>query len=86
MLINVKMPTIVVGILTFISMINTVYESLNYFSAFSVMSSSNFMLSLVEQESSFITSGPWSPKGVALNTQRTARCTRYRKVAQGTAK
>ena len=38
MLINVKMPTIV-GILTFISMIN-------------------FVLSLVEHEKSFITSGP----------------------------
>ena len=38
MLINVKMPTIV-GILTFISMIN-------------------FMLSWVEHEKSFITSGP----------------------------
>ena len=38
MLINVKMPTIV-GILTFISMINTTSESLNIFSTVVVMSS-----------------------------------------------
>ena len=62
LLINVKMPTIV-GILTFISMINTTSERLKvrYFFIcryFSFMSSWNFVLGWVEHEKSFITSGP----------------------------
>ena len=61
LLINVKMPTIV-GILTFISMINTTSESLKarkfgILRLFSLMSSWNFVLSWVEHEKSFITSG-----------------------------
>ena len=47
MLINIKMPT-AVGILTFISMVNTCSESLKvikvYFQHFRFMSSLNFML------------------------------------------
>ena len=58
MLINVKMPTIV-GILTFISMINTTSESLIareiYISAVGFLL--KFHLILVENENSFITSG-----------------------------
>ena len=62
LLMNVKMPTIV-GILTFICMINTTSERLkavNFFICryFSFMSSWNFLLSWVEHEKSFITSGP----------------------------
>ena len=62
MLINAKMPTIV-GILTFISMISTTSESLKarkvfIFQHFSFFSSLNFILSGVEREKSFITSGP----------------------------
>ena len=54
MLINVKMPTIV-GILTFISMINTTSESLKArkkekISILDFISSSKFMLSQVEHE------------------------------------
>ena len=61
LLISVKMPTIV-GILTFISVINTTYERLkaiNFFVCwyFSFMCSWNFVLSWVEHEK-FITSGP----------------------------
>ena len=62
-LVNVKMSTIV-GILTFISMINTTSEKLKarnffiwrYFPFY--MSSWNFMLNCVEYEKSFITSSP----------------------------
>ena len=62
LLINVKMPTIV-GILTFISMINTTSERLKaryilicrYFSIYEQL---EFMLSWVEHEKSFIASGP----------------------------
>ena len=58
LLINVKMPTIV-GILTFISMIDTTPERLKAFVSILVfMSSWNFVLSWVEHEKSFITSGP----------------------------
>ena len=65
MLINVKMPTIV-GILTFIRMINTAFESLKarkvfILQHFFLMSSQNFMLSIVEHEKSLITSGQGSP-------------------------
>ena len=64
MLINVKMPTIV-GILTFISMLNETSESLKarkvgLFQQFSFISNWNFMLRWVEHEKSLITSGPWS--------------------------
>ena len=50
MLINVKMPTTIVGILTFMSMINTTSESFIaekslFFSILVFMSSWNFMLS-----------------------------------------
>ena len=57
MLMNVKMPTIV-GILTFISMINKASESLYFFSILVFMSSSNFVLRWDEYEKSFITSRP----------------------------
>ena len=62
LLINVKMPTIV-GILTFISMINTTSQRLkarNFFICryFSFMSRWSLVLSWVEYEKSFITSGP----------------------------
>ena len=61
-LINVKMPTIV-GILTFISRINTSYENLKsrntyLFQHFAFNDSWNFVLSWVAHEKSFITSGP----------------------------
>ena len=56
--INVKMPTIV-GILTFISLITTTSARNVYFPhTLVVMSSWNFMLSWVEYEKGFITSGP----------------------------
>ena len=64
-MINVKMPTIV-GILTFISMINTTSERLkarNFFIHrlfFVYISSWNFVLRWVEHEKSFTTSGPGS--------------------------
>ena len=45
MLVNVKMPTIV-GILTFISMINTASESLNAKNIFLVYTSSSVQLSM----------------------------------------
>ena len=62
LLINIKMPTNV-GILTCISMINTIYERLKAKKSLFVgilvsMSSWNFVLSWVEHEKSFITSGP----------------------------
>ena len=62
LLINVKMPTIV-GILTFISMINTASERLKQETSLFVgilvfKTSWNFVLSWVEHEKSFITSGP----------------------------
>ena len=53
-----------VGILTFISMLNTTIESLKarrvfiQVSCLVFMSRQNFMLGLVEHEKSFITSGP----------------------------
>ena len=61
LLINVQMPTIV-GILTFISMINTKTERLkqetsSFVDILVFMSSYNFVLSY-EHEKSFITSGP----------------------------
>ena len=59
LLINVKMPTIV-GILTFISIINITFErpqARNFFICQYFMSSWNFLLSWVEHEKSFITSG-----------------------------
>ena len=62
LLINIKMPTIV-GILTFISMINTTSERLKAWNIFICrylsffMSSWNFVLSWVEHEKSYITSG-----------------------------
>ena len=61
-LVNVKMPTLV-GILTFISMINTTSKILKartvfIFQYFVFMSSWNFMLSRAEHEKSFITLGP----------------------------
>ena len=65
MLINIKMPTIV-GILTFISMTNITSERLKaryFFLLIGIlvfMSSLNFMLSCVEHEKSFVTSGPGS--------------------------
>ena len=64
MLINVKMPTIV-GILSFISMIYTTSERLkarNFFICryFSFYKQLKFRAHLVEQEKSFITSGPGS--------------------------
>ena len=69
--INVKMPTIV-GILTFTSMINTSSERLKDTSSFvgiSVyMSSLNFVLSAVEHEKSFITSGTWSYLFILLSS------------------
>ena len=62
---NVKMPTIVgiVGILTLNSMINTTYErqkAINFFiyRFFSFYEQLYFMLSSVEHEKSFITTGP----------------------------
>ena len=63
MLIIVKMPTIVVGILTFISMINTTLNSLKaievfIFRHFSFYEQLNFVLSRVEHGKRFITSGP----------------------------
>ena len=58
---NCEMPTLV-GILTFMSMTNTAYESLKaevYFSAFlAFMSSDYFILRWVEHEKSFVTSAP----------------------------
>ena len=61
LLINVKMPTIV-GILTFVSMINTTRDLKRETSLFVgilvFMSSWNFMLSWFENEKSFIASGP----------------------------
>ena len=59
LLINIKMPTIV-GILTFISMINTTYECSKarksvFCGILVFMSSLNFVLSWVEYEKSFIT-------------------------------
>ena len=62
LLINVKMPTIV-GILTFYSMINATYDRLKLETTLFVgilvfIRSWNFMLSWVEHEKSFITSGP----------------------------
>ena len=59
---NVKMPT-VVGILTFISMINTTFENLkarisSFVGILVFMNGWNFMLIWVEHEKSFITSGP----------------------------
>ena len=62
LLINVNMPTIV-GILTFISGINTTSESLKakkslLFTILPFMSNWNFMLSWVEQGRSFITCVP----------------------------
>ena len=55
------MPKIV-GILTFISRINTTSESFNggkyYFKLLNFMSSGNFIVTRVEHEKSFITSGP----------------------------
>ena len=61
LLINVKKPT-TVGILTFISMINTTSERLiarNFICQyFSFLSSWNLELSWAEHEKSFITSGP----------------------------
>ena len=62
LLINIKMPTIV-GISTFITMINKTSESLKarkvvIFSSLVFMSSCDFMLSWVEHEKSFIT---WYP-------------------------
>ena len=61
LLINVKMPTIV-GILTFISMINTrlrdlTQETFIFVGILVFMISWNFMLSWVEHEKKFITSG-----------------------------
>ena len=62
LLINVKMPTIV-GILTFISMMKTTPERLKARTFFICrclvfMSTWNFVVSWVEHEKSFITSGP----------------------------
>ena len=62
LLINVKMPTIV-GILKFISMINTTSARIKANTSLFVgnlvfMSSWNFVLNLVELEKSFIDSGP----------------------------
>ena len=62
LLISVKMPTIV-GILTYISMINTTYERLkaiNFFVCwyFSFYEQLKFVLSWVEREKSFLTSRP----------------------------
>ena len=62
LLINTKMPTIV-GIITFISRMNKMSESFKarntfIFQHFSFYKQFNFMLSLVEHEKSFITSGP----------------------------
>ena len=54
LLINVKIPTIV-GILTFLSMINTTSETVGILVFMSIL---NFVLSCVEHEKSFITSGP----------------------------
>ena len=65
LLINIKMPTIV-GILTFISKINTTSESFKarqilFFSILvNIMSSWNFLLSLVEHEESLMALGPGS--------------------------
>ena len=61
LLINVKMPTIV-GILSFISMINKQLRDLkggttSFVGILDFMSSWNFMLSWVEHEKSFIISG-----------------------------
>ena len=61
-LITIKMPT-VVGILTFMSMIIATSERLKairvlFSSIFDFMSIGNFMLSWVEHEKRFITSGP----------------------------
>ena len=72
LLINVKMQAIVV-ILTFISMINTTSERLktrNFFICryFSFMSNWNFVLSWVEHEKDFTTSGPniwWTESAIA---------------------
>ena len=81
LLINVKMPTIV-GILTFISMINTTYESFEskkksvYGGILVFMSSCNFVLSWVEHEKSFITSGP-GPEVIKLFSCSTQLSTEY---------
>ena len=61
MLINVKMPTIV-GILTFISLINITNESLKarkafVFQHFSFYEQLKFHAPLIEHEKSFLTSG-----------------------------
>ena len=61
LLINVKMPTIV-GILTFMNMINTASESFQtrkiLFNLLPFMSNWNFVLSWFEHEKCLITSGP----------------------------
>ena len=66
MLVNVKMPTIVGMILTFICMIHITSESMKarkdfIFQQFSLMSSWNLMHSRVEHEKCFITSWPFFP-------------------------
>ena len=62
LLLNVKMPTIV-GILTFMSGKNSILglsepKKDKYLDICTLMSIYNFMLSRVEHEKSFITSGP----------------------------
>ena len=66
MLVNVKMPTIVGMILTFISMIDTTSERLKarkvfIYQQFSLMSSWNIMHSRVEHEKCFITTWLFFP-------------------------